>query len=360
LPLRWERIPNKINTLAHLSNLSNVSSSHPPRLHRKCGRSSFSSFKVLRIGSKLLAGPIGLVLGGLELVIQTGKAREAFAAGDPAAGISHGIQAAAAVLMIGIALAETAALVIGAATAVWVGPVGWIAAALMLLGGLVLWLGGQNDLQLYASHCFLGKHYGGGDFDDKTNLTWMGTYSWPGLRYQYGGQWEADDRWERQRLALLRLITGFTTWSGMSYPIDKFPLWRIKAGYVPAGAYFELEMTFTSQADSSQKETRRAAVWGTGKVVMKDETKDDESNIVVKHYTDGTVFEVRLVPLNLAGPWDWESRTWLAYDAHNRFPIKGWVVKNSSSNITNTVSSAEAQEDDRLLHRLGTIPALVR
>jgi hypothetical protein len=35
---------NKINTLAHVFNLSNVSSFHPSRLHRECGRSGFRAF----------------------------------------------------------------------------------------------------------------------------------------------------------------------------------------------------------------------------------------------------------------------------------------------------------------------------
>ena len=39
LPLRRQRIPNKISTLAHLFNVSNLSSFHPLRLHRKCERS---------------------------------------------------------------------------------------------------------------------------------------------------------------------------------------------------------------------------------------------------------------------------------------------------------------------------------
>jgi hypothetical protein len=37
--LRWYRIPGKINTLAHLFNLSNVSSFQSSTLHGKCGRS---------------------------------------------------------------------------------------------------------------------------------------------------------------------------------------------------------------------------------------------------------------------------------------------------------------------------------
>ncbi len=217
---------------------------------------SVRAYQFLGTGARVLAGPVGLVLGGVEMVSQSMQTIDAWEASDPGAAVGHGIQAVAGVLVIAVAAAECAALLTGAAVASWAGPVGWIAAGFMLLGSVVLAVWSKNDLELFARHCFLGPAYGEGDWDDQTGKSWMAGQPWPALRYASGRR-ESPERWQRQRLALLRLIAGFKTYIGPS----TYSGGIVYPTYQEGGLAFEVKVDVMPQGQTSPRESYRAVVW---------------------------------------------------------------------------------------------------
>ncbi|PON12232.1 hypothetical protein C2W62_40685 [Candidatus Entotheonella serta] len=200
-----------------------------------------------------------MVMHGLQAV-------DAWEAGDPGTAIGQGIQAAAGVLVIAVAGAECADLLTGAAAASWTGPVGWIAAGLMLIGTVVIAVWSKNDMEQFAQHCFLGTAYGVGDWDKDTGETWMVGLPWPALRYARAGV-ESRDRWQRQRIALLRLISGFKVWIG---PADPWGQDRVRFDgvggivhptYLTDAACFHVRITIKSKGQSSPQSSYEARVW---------------------------------------------------------------------------------------------------
>ncbi len=194
------------------------------------------------------------------------QAVDAWEAGDPGTAIGQGIQAAAGVLVIAVAGAECADLLTGAAAASWTGPVGWIAAGLMLIGTVVIAVWSKNDMEQFAQHCFLGTAYGVGDWDKDTGETWMVGLPWPALRYARAGV-ESRDRWQRQRIALLRLISGFKVWIG---PADPWGQDRVRFDgvggivhptYLTDAACFHVRITIKSKGQSSPQSSYEARVW---------------------------------------------------------------------------------------------------
>jgi hypothetical protein len=304
---------------------------------------SLACFRWVGIGLKVLAGPVGLVIGGCELVLQAGQMMDSFRAGDPGAAVSHGLQAAAAALIIVVAGAECVALFTGAATAAWAGPVGWIAAALLIIGGLVMMFCAKNDLQLYARHCFLGVDYGNGEYD-LTGKVWMGHWGWAELRYERGFV-DAADRFQRQRLALLRMISGFSTWIGPPTYAGGF----IFPSFVPAGAYFDIEVDVMPVGEKEPKQTFGLVVWpdrkehywrgsspGYGSKVSFDVVGSRVTGITV--VAPPTKFDARKLDYNL--------RVRLMFDekGKNGLPVTTKWLKNSTIGryIYSQVSTSDA------------------
>jgi hypothetical protein len=220
---------------------------------------SVSAYSKLGTGLKILAGPVALVFGGADLVAESAESAREWRGSDPGAAVGHALMAGAALCTIAVAAAETTALLTGAATASWAGPVGWIAAALMLIGALVLSFCTKNDLEKYAQHCWLGPDCGTGSWDDETGKVWMSGHPWPWLCYEKSGSQKlAPDRWLRQREALLRLISTFSistgNWGYFVYP-----------GYLGGTSAFEVEVVYRSTLDKGDKETYRAMVWPNGR-----------------------------------------------------------------------------------------------
>jgi hypothetical protein len=336
------------------------------------------AMKGLEAGEKLLSGPIGFLMGGAELVLQTHESVEAWENGDPNAAMAHQIKALAGGLMAVIGIGETLAIIGVAGEMAWLGPVGWIAAGLMLIGEIYLAYGSKTDYELFAEYCFLGTQAGAGGEEggeEKSNKVWMEDMSWAQLAEpKYG------------RLALLRLASTFSVWIGY-HPLapGEGPWWQIKAKFVPAGAYFEVEEDFwdvrfkgSGLAVDRPRVTQKAKIWADGKLQMGPPPRPDgkpqqgdatNCDVRVKHYTNGTVFNVKIVPdsqyLNMVN-WDdlkyeWSVRVRLVFDgvdAHGfatdgagesghksapkliTLPAKGWV-KNQHGSISSEVGTSE-------------------
>ncbi|MHB1011541.1 MAG: hypothetical protein ACYC37_01325 [Desulfobacteria bacterium] len=215
------------------------------------------AYSALGTGARVFAGPVGILIGGADLVVESGQTIDSWEGGDPGSAAAHGIQAAAAVLTIAVAGAECVALVSGAAAAAWAGPVGWIAAGLMLIGAAVMHFCSKNDLELFAAHSFLGPGYGDGDWNEPTGKAWMAGLDWPALRYERGTHREDRSRWERQRLALLRMLTGYTTYIGP----DSYAGGIIFPGYVPNPTVFHIKVEVTPEGHATPREVYRAMIW---------------------------------------------------------------------------------------------------
>jgi hypothetical protein len=217
----------------------------------------------------------------------------------------------------------------------WAGPVGWIAAALMLIGALVMAFGAKNDLQLFAQHCFLGENFGEGG-SDATGKAWMGTLGWTGLKSH-----------RQARLALLRMLTGFTTYVGPpTYAGFIFP------SYVPSGAFFEVEVDIIPKGEDSPKDTYRAVIWptdGAGDYSWKGKRPDGDCDIKIERSGGQvTTIDVRARPKN--NPTiDYNLRVRLVYDASGKNALPATVkwVKNSTVGmyIYNEKSSNEAEAE---------------
>jgi len=110
-----------------------------------------------------------------------------------------------------------------------------IAAALIILGSLVKIFGAENDLQLFADFCFLGKKAGTGSYD-KAGNPWMDEWGWAALEDPL-----------HARVALLRLLSRFSTWTGIYYAPRPIGGAHILPGYVPDGAFFEVNLEVTPQ-----------------------------------------------------------------------------------------------------------------
>lgn len=115
--------------------------------------------------SKYLIGPVALVFGGIDMLIQTRQTIVGWEDGNSGGAVGSAMLLSAAALGVTAAVVETLSLigVISQASATsLLGPIG-ILAALITVGAMVVFaLFSKSDLELYASHCFLGNEYGEG------------------------------------------------------------------------------------------------------------------------------------------------------------------------------------------------------
>jgi hypothetical protein len=131
----------------------------------------------------------------------------------------------------------------------------------MVLGITIVAWCSKNDLELFASHCFLGKDYGSGNWIKKTSKNWMTTKPWPWLRYAKPRKnpKEAPDRFERQQVALLRMISGFSVWTGFT---QEAPGCSIYPANVPPNASFFVIVEIRA---GKKVETYAARIWPNAK-----------------------------------------------------------------------------------------------
>jgi len=292
---------------------------------------SVRALRILGVGEKILKGPVGLAMGGFEIEAQVHEGDEALNAGDTNAAAAHAVKAFAGAMVAVVSGVETLALagqLIGSEALMelgalfWLGPVGWIAAGVMILGEIFLAYGKKTDYELFAAHCFLGKEAGGGG-KDPTKYPWMGKIGWQRLQEPVAG-----------RGALLRLVSGFSVWIGW-HPLSpsEGPWWQIKANYIPTGAYFEVEADFWKWDDpETRKMTRKAKIFTEdgGKLVMEDKN-DTDCDVRVRRYSDGTIVKVKIVANWPNERYHWAVRVRLVYDGRNALPAKGWVENRHGS-----------------------------
>lgn len=307
---------------------------------------SVRAYQLLGTGVRVVAGPVGLLIGGVEMVSETMQTVDNWQAGDPGAAVGHGIQAVAGVLVIAVAGAECAALVTGAAVASWAGPVGWIAAGLMLIGALVISLWSKNDLELFARHSFLGPDYGEGDWDDETGKAWLTGHPWPWLRYDSSGRRgrEASDRWQRQRLALLRMISSFKTWIGPGTFCGGY----IFPTFLSNTSYLDVEIKVMRVDETSPSETFRLKVWPAARDYIWVGHRPSRRSISFSPSDGDTVTSLTISagPETISGDrFDYDLRVRLDLDGsgQNYLPGSGAYVRNSTTlpGIYHDISSTD-------------------
>jgi hypothetical protein len=286
---------------------------------------SLRAFKLVGVGKRVLAGPVGLIIGGCEIAIQFHEMGEAWEAGDPGKAVGLGIQVMGGALIIFVAAAETVALISGAGALAWAGPVGWIAAALIIIGTIIEIYSSKNDLQLFAQHCFLGPDWGEGG-SETTGKAWMGTMGWSELKSA-----------TKTRLALLHMLTGFTTWTGW-WKTPQAPLTTTGPGgfilpaYVPANAFFEVEVDWAPRDQEPSKMLGyKAIIWPMeGDFTWLGKEPPRKEIRIERNESQITLIRIAASP-HLSDPIDWNFRVRLVYDssASNTLPIEGWVENKS-------------------------------
>lgn len=224
--------------------------------------------RAMEMGVRVIEGPVSLVLGGMDLLKETREIAGADERGESAVAAGHYLAAIGAAGTCVTALAETYALLEGAEVAAWVGPVGWIAAAAAIGATVVIYYFSESDLQLFASHCFLGRQYGGNRqipigqrFSTPATEAWMGRMSWAQLRFQGNGG-ASRDRFQAQRLALLRLLSGFEMYYSHAGNLngDAGYLCDIYPGLLTPTAVFEVVVFFYHDRDRGETEIYHARV----------------------------------------------------------------------------------------------------
>jgi len=169
---------------------------------------------------QMFAGPIGLVLGALDVMVETGYAIKSADAGDVGAAWGHTVIAAGAIV-------GTVALLTGAGTVWWVGPAGFVAAIVMAAGAIMVGIYSPNDLQMFARDCFLGRR-------TSESEARKGTHPPHSRRARLFLEQLAL---LHQRVALLRLLCNYTT--GVVYDQNTVSCY-IYPQLVPAGGIFEV------------------------------------------------------------------------------------------------------------------------
>jgi len=223
---------------------------------------SLNAYRAMGVGLQVLKGPVGLLFGGVDLVSNSMQGIDSMEAGDPGASVGYALAAGASILVIAVAAAECTALVTGAAAASWAGPVGWIAAGLMLISAGIIYVFSKNELEMYAMHCFVGNEYGEGDWDDESGKPWLKNEPYPWLRYDRGTRHDSRERFARQRQSLLRMMSTFRLWrSGVDSEVTSGL--RIYPSHYDSTSCFEVIVELFTDDDSSSPERCRLAIWPT-------------------------------------------------------------------------------------------------
>lgn len=289
---------------------------------------SLRTYGMLWRAGKFLSGPVGLILGSVDYLLAASGAVAEWESGDPGAAAGQTLQAAGAALGIGLSVADTVAWITGAT--VEFGPVGWIAALLVIAGTIVFAYCRKTDLQKFAQHCWLGKEYGSGD--EATGFAWMGKESWSSLRNN-------EDRFQRQQTALLRLLSGFEvithTW-GPTWGAEIYP------AYLGDSAHFEIEVDVWPRGGvRATAEHFQAIIWPNAREWAWIGTKPASEGKNAVEFDPpappGRVgqVKVRAKPNHFtADYYDWEIRVRLCLDGSlhefangsQYLPVAGWVV----------------------------------
>jgi len=249
------------------------------------------SYTILWKAGKVFTGWGGLLFGGLSLITDTGKAVNAWEAGDPGATLGMGLIAASNVGFMIAAGADIYLLHVGVAGGAAAGGgaggaaggaaglgavpiVGLVSLAVLGLGIAIYTFCSKNELQKLAQHCWMGKKYGVGDWKDETEMFWMGKEPWPWLRYNRLGE-EDPERFIRQAMALRRLTSRYSV---EIKPLVDFCSGRIIVASLPELAMFEVEIEVTPEIEGrpieDRKRTFRVLIWPIAKDYTWEENDD--------------------------------------------------------------------------------------
>jgi len=111
-----------------------------------------------------------------------------------------------------------------------------VAAVLILLGSLAIWIFSKSDLEMFAMHSFLGDKYGTGSLLSSSGPQWA-----EGTKYPSWAQ--GSDRYSRQLLYLVNLMSQYYVLlrpnENMSLPGVDYGAF-IKPGFLPPSAKCEV------------------------------------------------------------------------------------------------------------------------
>lgn len=317
---------------------------------------------------KVLTGPVNLVLGGCDFIVESRQTVVDWRNGDPGSAWGHALLGGAAALSVIAAGAEIAALASGSVVAGWVPVVGWIAVALTLGAAVVLYAFAKRPLELHALHCFFGREYGKGDWDE--DVVYLGKRTWPSLRWTAGAKglpeatranmlkihperYEDSQRYRIQRETLLNMLTSYEV-RHHTVADDRGTIW-IFAPFAPPTAVFEIEMDMwplkgRDGPDAGGKYTVKARVWfqdGSCRYL----TKEPEEGGVTHYPSDNGGAKIRVrwpnppgMPRSSWARWTARVRMDMTGEGQQFNPLSGTQVKLVSTKITLgivKVSSAE-------------------
>lgn len=292
---------------------------------------------VTKVG-RIFAGPVALVTGGIDTVVNPMQAIRAGEQNDPGSAVGLGIQSVGAALTVVCAGAACSALVTGAAVAAWAGPVGLIAAGLMLAGAAVVYIFYKSDMEQFTQHCFLGSNYGDGGWGE-SGKAWLKNQPYNALRYEAeGSEKEAEDRFLRQQLALSRLISGFSTWTvngGILDNQERMDMRRygvqVSPAFLTTDSMFEVTISVRPKGQRSPAEITQVHVWPKRKhfdwTILPDKTP---GKVYFWTGTNDVFIACAPKPSFHAAAYEWKAEVRLDLDGTNRnfVPSSGARVKN--------------------------------
>jgi hypothetical protein len=241
-------------------------------------------YKGIDYTGKILAGPVAFVFGAWNLAFQGREMIDSWQNGDYGTAIGTALLYTASVITVSCAIVETLALAKVAWAAAYMsemGPLGLLAALIVIAATLVIWALSKNELELFTLHCFLGDDYGTGSSNK--------TYTWAeGTTFR---SWASgEDRYTRQLVYLVNLISSFKVlirFGGTILPSSIYGGF-VQPGYLPPGAKCEVVVIghYLDSANNHKDLSSTALIdMSTGEYIM---TGDPLLGYEVTAIPDGT------------------------------------------------------------------------
>jgi len=230
-----------------------LDSPHPKRVSREIrtfvdngGIESFQKMtkvqNIFRKSVNILDGPVALVFGGIDLVLQARDMLDAWEEGNFGGAVGMGVQYASAVVSVSATIVASTNLIgmgFGVGYATLFGTLAAVAMGLMLVGIFLVWVFSKSDLELFALHCVFGDRYDVELVDPILREVVVTT--------KYSDWSKGEDRFEKQLRHLIYLISEFKVTvlsSHLDNPASLVPRLKygafIKTGYLPPGSIAEV------------------------------------------------------------------------------------------------------------------------
>ena len=296
------------------------------------------SLRALRysLGLKGLLGSLSFVVGAANVLLKFHETQEQLEAGNTGKAVGSGFEYLGNVMLVYVTLIE-AVNWLASAELLAAGPMGWVAAALIIVGTLLgIFSSERNDLQLFTTFTFLGKQFG--EESEQKRPPWMGKLEWKDLKEP-----------RKARVALLRLISSFTTRTGL-YASQRTSWSATGVGgiifptYIPDGAYFEVEVDWAVRGQVPMP-AYFARIWPLDDHYEWFGAKPDDGWIdIIRNGVTVNLIQVHAKP-SYSGPKDYIFRTRLLFDSSGEkaLPAEGWLENKSvdqSSGGYNDVSTS--------------------